>query len=239
MAALTTLWSPCARCGATGGWRWPFPGSATTRSFWATLPKSRRGPITAPVRITAAPFSGLPSSLPRRPWRCELEVYRGAVIIELPVNGERRRLTIRPGDTLLRTLRETLGLTGTKLGCENGDCGACTVLLDGQPVKSCLVLTLSVDGRAVTTIEGLRDTPVQQAFIAENGLQCGYCTPGMVLNAFALLASHPGPDDATVRLWMESNLCRCTGYEGVERAIRRAVDSAGGCDDPHGNLAPA
>lgn len=143
--------------------------------------------------------------------------------LTLTVNGEERRVAVRPADTLLRVLREKLGLTGTKCGCENGDCGACTVLIDGVPVKSCMVLAAECDGWAITTIEGVPAAPIREAFAAENGLQCGFCTPGMVVNATALLAAHPNPDAVTTAEWMESNLCRCTGYEGIAAAIRRAV----------------
>lgn len=143
--------------------------------------------------------------------------------LELRVNGELRRAPARPRDTLLRLLRETLGLTGAKAGCENGDCGACTVLLDGVPVKSCMVLAAEAEGREVTTIEGLEDEPLRAAFLAENGFQCGYCTSGLLLNAHALLAAHPSPSEAEKREWLESNLCRCTGYEGISRAVDRAA----------------
>ena len=143
--------------------------------------------------------------------------------LTLRVNGEDRLVRVRAADTLLRTLREGLGLTGAKCGCENGDCGACTVLLDGAPVKSCMILAVECEGREITTIEGLRDHPVQAAFRAEHGFQCGFCTPGMILCAVALLRTHPNPDEATVRAWMEGNLCRCTGYEGVRKAIASAA----------------
>jgi aerobic carbon-monoxide dehydrogenase small subunit len=146
----------------------------------------------------------------------------GTTELRLDINGEERRITARPGDTLLRVLREKLGLTGTKCGCENGDCGACTVLLDGQPCKSCMVLAVECDGIAITTIEGLRNHPVQQAFTAENGFQCGFCTPGMIMNAAALLAAHPEPNEDADREWMQSNLCRCTGYEGIRKALATA-----------------
>ena len=146
----------------------------------------------------------------------------GIVDLHLRVNGEDRRAAVRPGDTLLRVLREKLGLTGAKCGCENGDCGACTVLLDGKPVKSCMVLAVECEDAAVVTIEGLRDHPVQQAFAEENGFQCGFCTPGMILNAAALVAAHPEPDEAADREWMQSNLCRCTGYEGIRKSLAAA-----------------
>ena len=146
----------------------------------------------------------------------------GSTELRLTVNGEERRVAVRPGDTLLRVLREKLGLTGTKCGCENGDCGACTILLGGQPCKSCMVLAVECDGLAITTIEGLRQHPVQRAFAAENGFQCGFCTPGQILNAVALLEAHPDPDEEADREWMQSNLCRCTGYEGIRKSLAAA-----------------
>jgi len=158
-------------------------------------------------------------------------VYRDYAAVTLRVNGEDRQVVVRPADTLLHVLRDTLGLTGTKVGCENGDCGACTVLIDGRPVKSCMVLAVEVAGAGasspeITTIEGLQDTPIQRAFLAENGFQCGYCTSGFIVNAHALLQAHPDPDPETTRLWLEGNLCRCTGYEGIERAVRVAAAEA-------------
>jgi carbon-monoxide dehydrogenase small subunit len=156
---------------------------------------------------------------------------RGEGRVSLTVNGEARSAVVRAGDTLLWLLRERLGLQGAKRGCENGDCGACTVLLDGKPVKSCLVLAVEADGQSVTTIEGLRDSPIQRAFGEHNGFQCGFCTAGFVLNAHALLRAHPKPDAQTIRSWLESNLCRCTGYEGIERAVKAAAstDTAHDC----------
>ena len=139
--------------------------------------------------------------------------------LALHLNGETRSVTVRPGDTLLRVLRGPLGLTGTKNGCENGDCGACTVLLDRRPVKSCLVLAVELEGKEILTIEGLKDHPVQRAFIRHHGFQCGFCTSGQILNAVALFEAHPQPDDELIRTWMESNLCRCTGYEGIRKAL--------------------
>ncbi|MCU0522514.1 MAG: (2Fe-2S)-binding protein [Anaerolineae bacterium] len=146
--------------------------------------------------------------------------YREYVALSLHINGEDRRVVVRPADTLLHVLRDGLGLTGTKVGCENGDCGACTVLVDGQPVKSCMVLAVEMEGSEITTIEGLHDTAIQRAFIQENGFQCGYCTSGFIVNAYALLKAHPNPDSDTIRTWLEGNLCRCTGYEGIERAVK-------------------
>ena len=149
--------------------------------------------------------------------------YEETKTISLQVNGEEREVTLRPGDTLLRTLREGLGLTGTKMGCENGDCGSCTVQLNGVPVKSCYTLTLDAVGKAVQTIEGEQNNAVQEAFVEEYGFQCGFCTPGQIMNASALLKVNPNPSEAVIRSWMESNLCRCTGYEGIERAVKRAA----------------
>lgn len=152
--------------------------------------------------------------------------YDGMTEITLSINGRRRNVVVRPGDTLLRTLRETLGMVGTRMGCENGDCGACTVLLDGEPVKSCITLTLDAEDREITTIEGLRDTPLQHAFVEKYGFQCGFCTAGIILAAHALLSSNPAPSDEMIRIRLESNLCRCTGYESIETAIRHAASTA-------------
>jgi carbon-monoxide dehydrogenase small subunit len=152
------------------------------------------------------------------------KAYKRESEIILTVNGEERRVIVRPSETLLRVLREKLGLTGPKPGCENGDCGACTVLLDGLPVKSCLVLAVEAVGRTVTTVEGLKDTAIQQAFREEGGFQCGYCTSGFLVNAYALLEKHPAASDVTTREWLESNLCRCTGYEGISRSVTRAKE---------------
>jgi aerobic carbon-monoxide dehydrogenase small subunit len=149
--------------------------------------------------------------------------YTGDTRITLRVNGEDRVVVVNPADTLLHTLRRGLGMTGTKLGCENGDCGACTVQVNGTPIKSCMTLTVDVDDAEITTIEGLVDTPIQRAFIEENGFQCGYCTPGFIMNGESLIRNHDSPDAATTREWLESNICRCTGYENIEKAVRRAA----------------
>jgi carbon-monoxide dehydrogenase small subunit len=153
-----------------------------------------------------------------------MQVYREITEVTLKINGREVKASVQPRETLLRTLRENVGLTGSKMGCENGDCGACTVLIDGRPVKSCYTLTLDALGTEITTIEGLAETLVQDAFVEEYGFQCGFCTPGMIVNAYALLTAHRKPDATTTREWMESNLCRCTGYETIERAVDRAAD---------------
>jgi len=149
--------------------------------------------------------------------------YEGWLPLTLDINGEKREAVVRPADTLLRVLRERLGLRGTRIGCENGDCGACTVQVNGEPVKSCMVLAVEVEAEKITTIEGLANETLKEAFIEEGGFQCGYCTPGFLMNAAALLARYPKPSDEEIRVWLESNLCRCTGYEGIERAVKRAA----------------
>jgi carbon-monoxide dehydrogenase small subunit len=148
--------------------------------------------------------------------------------ITLAVNGESVSAEVEPRLLLVDFLRETLGLTGTHIGCTTSQCGACVVLLDGLSVKSCTLLAVQAQGRAVTTIEGLaaadgRLHPVQQAFHENHGLQCGYCTPGMVMSAVDLLARNPDPSEAEIRHWLEGNLCRCTGYHGIVRAIAAAA----------------
>ena len=148
------------------------------------------------------------------------------------VNGERRAITVEPRKTLADALREDCGLTGTHLGCEHGVCGACTVLLDGDAVRSCLVFAVQADDTEITTVEGLAVdgelNPVQAAFQAEHGLQCGFCTPGFVVSATALLERTPSPSDQEIREGLSGNLCRCTGYQGILRAVHRAAAAMGG-----------
>ena len=147
--------------------------------------------------------------------------------LKCSVNGRNVRLDVEGAQTLLDLLREQLGLTGTKSGCNQGDCGACTVLIDGQPVNSCLVLAVEVEGREITTIEGLGGDdvlhPLQRAFIDLHAVQCGFCTPGMVLTAAALLEENPNPTEEEIRVYLEGNLCRCTGYSKVVEAILAAA----------------
>lgn len=145
--------------------------------------------------------------------------YSGYVEIELFVNNESCHVVIQPSDTLLSVIREKLGLTGPKMGCENGDCGACTVLIDGKPIKACLTLAVENIGKAITTVEGLVNTNVQKAFVTEGGFQCGFCTAGFVVNAYALLEAHPDASEEEKTNWLNANLCRCTGYEGIRRAV--------------------
>jgi carbon-monoxide dehydrogenase small subunit len=152
-----------------------------------------------------------------------------AVKVELTVNGEARSDDVEPRLLLVHYLREVLGLRAANVGCDTTSCGACTVLLNGQSVKSCTVLTAQADGAEVVTAEGLaRDGelhPVQAAFRQEHGLQCGFCTPGMVMAATGLLAENPHPTEAEVRAGLEGNFCRCTGYHNIVRAVLAAADS--------------
>jgi aerobic carbon-monoxide dehydrogenase small subunit len=147
--------------------------------------------------------------------------------ISVAVNGDARHATVETRKTLADFLREDCQLTGTHLGCEHGVCGACTVILDGDAVRSCLVFAVQADGASVTTVEGLAPsgelTPVQDAFRAEHGLQCGFCTPGFVMSVHAFLAEHPQPTRDEVLEALAGNLCRCTGYQGIIRAVERAA----------------
>jgi len=143
------------------------------------------------------------------------------------VNGRPVELTVAPNRRLLDVLRDDLGLTGTKEGCGEGECGACTVLLDGRPVNSCLVLAPEASGKKIVTIEGLSEDgrlhPIQQAFLEAGAVQCGFCTPGMILAAAALLEENPRPDERAIRTAISGNLCRCTGYVKIVEAVRLAA----------------
>jgi len=148
--------------------------------------------------------------------------------ITLTVNGEPHEVLVSPTEFLVDVLRDKLGLTGTKKGCGIGDCGACTVLLDGKPVLSCLTLALSCQGREITTIEGLASGPelhpIQRAFVDKGAIQCGFCTPGMILSAKALLERVPNPTEEDIRRGIAGNLCRCTGYVKIVEAIAHAAE---------------
>jgi carbon-monoxide dehydrogenase small subunit len=148
------------------------------------------------------------------------------------VNGERVEFLCHPHQSLLECLRDILGLTGAKEGCNDGNCGACSILLDGRLVNSCLVLGVEVEGREVITVEGLADWrglhPIQQAFIDGDAIQCGYCTPGILIAAKALLDRNPSPSEQQIRTWMAGNLCRCTGYDKIVRAIQAAAATLAG-----------
>lgn len=151
--------------------------------------------------------------------------------IQLKVNGKDYDLEVKPSATLLETLREDLGLTGTKEGCGVGECGACTVILEGEAVNACLVLTTEINGKSVQTIEGLADGgklhPIQQAFVEVGGMQCGFCTPGMVLSTKVLLDRNPHPTDEEIRKGLEGNFCRCTGYTKIIESVKAAAGQSG------------
>jgi carbon-monoxide dehydrogenase small subunit len=149
--------------------------------------------------------------------------------VELTVNGQQRRARVEPRKTLADTLREDLALTGTHLACEHGVCGACTVLVDGAAVRSCLMFAVQAAGTEVMTVEGLASSaedlsPVQRAFRECHGLQCGFCTPGFIVSVTALLEENPDPSEDEIRAGISGNLCRCTGYQGIVRAVRRAAE---------------
>jgi carbon-monoxide dehydrogenase small subunit len=149
-------------------------------------------------------------------------------VVTATINGRVEEFLCTPRQTLLEVLRDVLQLTGTKEGCSNGNCGACTVLLDGRAVDSCLVLAVEIEGCRVETIEGLAEAahlhPLQQTFLQEAGLQCGICTPGFIMSAKALLEANPKPSEETIRFGLAGNLCRCTGYDKIVRAVQSAAE---------------
>ncbi len=151
--------------------------------------------------------------------------------ISLIINGTEEQLQVPSNMTLLHALRDKLGFTGTKNGCEAGECGACTVLVDGEPMNSCLVLAVELNGREITTVEGLVEngklTPLQQAFADLNAVQCGYCTPGMLMSATALLRRNPHPSEIDIQEALLGNLCRCTGYQRIIDAVLKASRNGG------------
>jgi carbon-monoxide dehydrogenase small subunit len=154
------------------------------------------------------------------------------VPVSITVNGRRHERDVEPRQLLVHFIRDTLGATGTKIGCDTSQCGACTVLFDGITVKSCTCLTAQADGHAITTIEGLAPAgslhPLQEAFWNKHGLQCGFCSPGMILASHELLRTTPNPTDEEIRHGLEGNLCRCTGYQNIVRAVREAATQLAG-----------
>jgi aerobic carbon-monoxide dehydrogenase small subunit len=154
--------------------------------------------------------------------------------VGVTVNGQTREADVEPRTLLVYFLRESLGLTGTNVGCDTSSCGACTVLLDGESVKSCTMLAAQVDGRQITTIEGMASDgalhPIQEAFHRNHGLQCGYCTPGMIMAAASYLNENPTPTEEEVRESLEGNLCRCTGYQNIVKSILDAAAQMSGAD---------
>ena len=156
--------------------------------------------------------------------------------ISITVNGRQRRAHVEPRLLLVHFLREHLNLTGTHIGCDTSQCGACTVLVDGRTVKSCTIFAVQADGSAVTTIEGIAKNgelhPLQQAFWAEHGLQCGFCTPGMIMSAIELLVENPNPSEREIREGIAGNFCRCTGYQHIVNAIQSAARGNGSAQGP-------
>jgi carbon-monoxide dehydrogenase small subunit len=155
-----------------------------------------------------------------------------SLFVSLEVNGEQVEMEAPARRLLVHFLRDDLGLTGTHVGCDTGNCGACTVQLDGEPVKSCMLLAVQLDGRRITTVEGLAPdgelTSLQQSFSAHHALQCGYCTPGMLMSASALLARNPHPTEEDVRVALQGNICRCTGYVNIVEAVVATGQAGGG-----------
>ncbi len=143
----------------------------------------------------------------------------GDSVIQLDINGRKHSVAVNPSDILLYVLRDKLGLTGAKPGCENGDCGACTVLLDGWPVKSCLILAVEAIGHKITTIEGLKNVPIQKAFVENWGFQCGYCTSGFLMVCHSLASIHPDAEEYVIEEWLQANICRCTSFEEIRNAV--------------------
>lgn len=148
--------------------------------------------------------------------------YEDKVVVTLDINGEVHKAAVRPSDVLLDVLRQKLGLTAAKPGCKNGDCGTCTIIIDGLPAKSCLVLAVEAENHKIQTVEGLRgQSPAQRAFVDANAFQCGYCTSGFLMVCEALRQNYPtNPDEQIVEEWLQSNLCRCTSYKEIRNAVR-------------------
>src|SRR5690349_10165605 len=199
--------------------RWPKPWPTSCRCRTCTL-----RPNTG---------AGLQQNLPRVRLTMLARAHpeRSPMHIKLNVNGDEHALDVEPRTTLLDCLRDELGLKGAHAGCEHGVCGACTVLSDGVAIRSCLMFAVQAEGAEVTTVEGLSPDgalgPVQRAFRDEHGLQCGFCTPGFVVTAHAFLAEHPEPTRDEILEALSGNLCRCTGYQGIVRAVERAAASMG------------
>ncbi|HEX4996306.1 MAG TPA: (2Fe-2S)-binding protein [Methylomirabilota bacterium] len=154
------------------------------------------------------------------------------MLVKVAINGEKHEAEVEPRLLLVHMIRENLRLTGTHIGCDTSHCGACTVLLDGRPVKSCTVFAVQAHGREITTVEGLEQDgklhPLQEAFMTEHGLQCGYCTPGMLMTGVAFLKKHPRPTEGEIRHAISGNLCRCTGYVNIVKSIQRAAGTLQG-----------
>ena len=171
-----------------------------------------------------------------------LETEPAVQQIEVVVNGQRRSGAVEPRMLLVHFLRGELGLTGTHIGCDTSSCGACTVLLDGVPIKSCTMFAVQANGREITTVEGLRQGgdlhPIQAGFKEEHGLQCGFCTPGMMLTSAALLAENPNPTEEEIRWALSGNICRCTGYQNIVKAVQWAAEKMQSEQSPDASATP-
>jgi xanthine dehydrogenase YagT iron-sulfur-binding subunit len=209
---------------------WLFPiweaSELSDQESHSSFETSRRTVLKAGVVVTTAVAAPLPLSTAEAEAAAPAPAA-GTVPVSLSVNGVVHERVLEPRVTLLDALREHIGLTGTKKGCDRGECGACTVLVDGRRIKSCLTLAVMQQGRAVSTVEGLADGerlhPVQAAFVRQDGLQCGFCTPGQVMSAVACIAEgHAGSDDE-IRDWMSGNLCRCSCYPNIVASVREAA----------------
>jgi carbon-monoxide dehydrogenase small subunit len=154
------------------------------------------------------------------------------MLVKLSINGEKHEADVEPRLLLVHLLRDVLRLTGTHIGCDTTHCGACTILLDGRPVKSCTVFAVQAQGKELMTVEGLEQNgklhPLQEGFVAEHGLQCGYCTPGMLMTSYAFLKKHPSPTEDEIRWAISGNLCRCTGYVNIVKAVQHAAAQIAG-----------
>jgi aerobic carbon-monoxide dehydrogenase small subunit len=171
-----------------------------------------------------------------------LETEPAVQQIEVVVNGQRRSAAVQPRMLLVHFLRGELGLTGTHIGCDTTSCGACTVLLDGVPIKSCTMFAVQANGREITTVEGLRQGgalhPIQAGFKEEHGLQCGFCTPGMMLTSAALLVENPNPTEEEIRWALSGNICRCTGYQNIVKAVQWAAEKMQSEQSPDASATP-
>jgi len=220
---------------ADGDYRRAMAGVMARRALADALAKAVTRAETGsdePPSTEPCAANGTARQTPQAYVRREPALAGGSVPVRFVVNGERRGTEVDPRAPLVYVLREAFGLTGTRFGCLTGHCGACTVMLNGRAVKACTMLAASADGAEVRTIEGLADGarlhPLQQAFWDHFGFQCGYCTPGMIMTAVELLAARPRPDDEEIRAGLAGNLCRCTGYQGIVRAIRAAAEAVCG-----------
>lgn len=158
-----------------------------------------------------------------------MNIFKAFSVITLRVNNVSHEIVVNPNETLLNVLRDKLALTGVRPGCEQGNCGTCTVLIDGSPMKSCLMLGIEAIGHEITTIESLQDTYLQKTFIKYQGFQCGYCTPGFIMNITGLLNKYEYPTDEQISQWMDSNICRCTSYEEIRHAITDTIRHGNDC----------